>query len=177
MNNEQNKSEFTGMTSTAKEIVWRILLCFTIFICLVYKNLNAQVNPNSPLTPKVAPQSSPLAPKGGIVQNTKQFIVFVFIPTFRVEGVCMDTLTYTQIRNEIGVLRQIKRIDSNMITSFEKTINLKDSIISTQKLEIFAYQDKVQALEKTLKKQRKRSFWQKVAIPGTFILGIILGKI
>ena len=84
----------------------------------------------------------------------------------------MDTLTYTQIRTEIGILRQIKRIDSNIITSFEKTITLKDSIITTQKVEIFAYQDRIQLLEKTVLKQKKRNFWQKLAIPVAFILGI-----
>ncbi len=89
----------------------------------------------------------------------------------------MDTLTYTRIRTEIGVLRQIKRIDSSLITSFEREITLKDSIISTQKLEIVAYQKETKILQKSISKQRKRSFWQKVAIPGTFILGLILGKI
>ena len=89
----------------------------------------------------------------------------------------MDTLTYTRIRTEIGVLRQIKRIDSNITASFDKSITLKDSIITTQKLEIFAYQDRIKILEKSISKQRKRSFWQRVAMPGSFILGLILGKI
>ena len=89
----------------------------------------------------------------------------------------MDTLTYTRIRTEIGVLRQIKHIDSSITASFGREIMLKDSIIITQKLEIFAYQNRIQTLEKRILKQKKRSFWQRVAMPGSFILGIILGKI
>ena len=118
-----------------------------VFICLVYKNLNAQKPPN---------------PQRG--NNTKIVLVGA--------DVCIDSVSYEKIRKEIGVLRQIKRIDSNIITSFEKTITLKDSIITTQKVEIFAYQDRIQLLEKTVLKQKKRNFWQKLAIPVAFILGI-----
>ncbi len=123
-----------------------------VFICLVYKNLNAQ---------------KPHSPQRG--NNTKIVLISA--------DVCIDSVSYENIRKEISTLRQIKHIDSTIQNSFSKELALKDSIINSQKVEIVAYQDRIQTLEKSNSKQRKRSFWQKLATPISFLTGLFLGKI
>ncbi len=88
----------------------------------------------------------------------------------------MDTSSYERIRFELNTLRQIKRVDSSIIYTFDRQINTKDLIIQVQKAEINELATQHQNDQKQLHSSKIEKGVYKFLIPVFMIIGYLIGK-